>query len=215
VRVRYLIDDAGPVGVGEAVDAQQDPRAQRVGLGQADVGTVGAPASTGAEAGLQRPGVARPHFDVDDSVAVGDRNDADIVEDPVRAQEALGLLDGVHRDALAALEEELLRDDARAGLDVDCIGGAIEHIVLALAVQVEDVGRDDPDFADHRTGRLELGERGDFLGGGRGCFGRRRGGSLWRILLSRGGYAGARGERQADEPPRSAESVSGSHARLC
>jgi len=53
--------------------------------------------------GLQRPGIARPDFDIDHAVAVAGRHDADIVKNPVRAHQALGLFDEADRDALAGL----------------------------------------------------------------------------------------------------------------
>ena len=86
------------------------------------------------------------------------------------AQQALGLLDGLHRDRVALLEEQEPPDHLRAGRDVELVREAEEPVVLQRVGEVEDVLGDDPDLADARARRLELGERRNVRGlGGGSC----------------------------------------------
>ncbi|TMG73967.1 MAG: hypothetical protein E6H80_08920 [Betaproteobacteria bacterium] len=94
---------------------------------------------------------------------VGDRRDADIVENPAGPHQALGLLDEADRDALAGLEKQLAPDDRGARLNVKEVGGTVQDAVLLRVLEVEDIQVVDADLADDRAGRLELGEGGDFL----------------------------------------------------
>ncbi len=103
---------------------------------------------------------------------VGDRRDADIVENPVGPHQALGFLDDADRDAIAGLEKQLAPDDRDARLNVKEVGGAVQNTVLLRVLQVEDVPVVDADLADHRACGLELGEGRDF---------RLRGGGFLRV----------------------------------
>src|SRR5207247_8844108 len=121
------------------------------------------------EARLQGPGVARPDREVYDAVAKRGWRDRDIVDRAVAADQALGLFDQAHRDALAALEEEEPPNEARARGDVQRVRRAIGKTAFLRIVEVEDVVRIDDDLADDGAGGLELGERRELLrvrGGG-------------------------------------------------
>ena len=113
-------------------------------------------------AGLQRPGVPREDFDVDHALAVAQRPDGDVVHRARRADDALGLLDEPHRDAVAALEKQRAPDQLGPRLDVQRVRRAIGDGALMRVAQIEDVVRVDADLAEHGARRLELGERGHF-----------------------------------------------------
>src|SRR3989475_9066258 len=141
-----------------ALPIYENAGAEGVGVPQGGTGLVDAPRAAGAHAGLQRPGIARPDFDIDHAVAVTDRHDAYIVNIPVRAHQALRLFDEAGRDTTARLEQQLAPDDRSARLNVQRIGGPVKDAGFLLVGEVEDVAVVDPHLADDGPGRLELGE---------------------------------------------------------
>ncbi len=163
---RDPVQGRGAIGIGGSVGTDENSGAEGVGVPYRPAGFVDAPSAARARAGLQRPGIARSDFDIDHAVAVGDRHDADLVEDPVRAHQALRLLDEARRDALAGPEQQLAPDDPGSRLNVYRVGGAVENAVFLLVREIEDVAVVDPHLADDRSGGLELGEGRDFRCGG-------------------------------------------------
>ncbi len=165
--LRDPVHGRGAIGIRGSVGTDENTGAEGVGVPQRETGLVDAPRAAGARSGLQRPGIARPDFDIDYAVAVADRHDAYIVKNPVRAHQALRLFDEAGRDALAGLEQQLAPDDRGARLNVQRIGGAVEDAVFLLVREIEDVAVVDPHLADDGSCRLELGEGRDFPGGRR------------------------------------------------
>src|SRR5207249_3240525 len=163
---RKVVLGSVAIGIPEAAGTEENASAEKIGVQQRRTGLVDASRAARAHSGLQRPGIARLDFDIDQAVVVADRHDADIVKNPVRAHQALRLFDEAHRDALAGLEQQLAPHDRGARLDVQGVGGSVEDAVFLLVGEVEDVAGVDPHLADERSGRLELGEGRDFPCGG-------------------------------------------------
>jgi hypothetical protein len=168
----------GAIDVGAVGHAERNPGTEQVLFGERDAALVLAAFAAGAQAHVERPGVARQDFDIGHAVAYRERPDGHVVQVVVAAQQPFRLRDLLHRDRLAAFEQQRPPDDVRARFEVQLVGEAEEEIVLPRVVQVEDVPGVDADFADTRARRLERGERGKGLrllrAGRAGCSGQGR-----------------------------------------
>src|SRR5436190_4724584 len=188
---------AGAIDVAAALDAERRAGTGEVALLQREGAGIGAAFTLYANAGLQRPGVARHHLDVDDAVLVAHRTDLDLVHRAVRADQPFRLLDQAQRYALTRLEQEVALDEPGPRLDVQEVRGAVGELVLVRILEVEDVVRIDLDLADQRAGALVFGEGRQPVLGERGA----GGGSRGRDDPAAGGDAAARLSGCASAPP--------------
>ena len=163
VVVGELQHRSGAVDRARALQAERGPGARQVRVLERKAAGILAAGAAHLEPGLQGPGIARLHLEVDDAVAIGDRRDRDLVDRAVAADQALGLFDQAHRDALAAAEEEQAPDQGRPRLHVQRVRYAIGQPAFLRILELEDVLRIDDDLADDGAGRFELVERRDRL----------------------------------------------------
>ena len=119
---------------------------------------------------VQRPGIARAHFEIDRLAVPGHRTNGCVIKVVVGAQDALGFLDDTMHVRLALAKQQLRPYDLRPCIDVQLVRGAIHPRALAGNRRIEDVADDDLDLADDGSRRFEFRTGRD--AGGPGMHGR-------------------------------------------
>ena len=147
----------------DAAVTHRQAGAQQVVFLDADAARIGPARAGEAGAGVQRPGVARHHLDIDHiGRTAGWRDGAQlhVIQVAVGAQQALGFFHHPNGHCVAGFEQQLAADDLGPRFGVQCVGQAKQGVVLGRVGQIKNVLVQDVDLPDARACGFELGERG-------------------------------------------------------
>ena len=145
-----------PVHIVDPLQPQQLAASEQVRFLDAERGTVLAAAAGERHVRCQRPDVLRGYLYVDDAIFVADGLDAGVVDEPVRAHDALGFLEQAAGVDITLLEKDLVANYAVAGDDVQPVRPAVQPLVFLGIRKIEDIALLEHDVADNRARRLEV-----------------------------------------------------------